>query len=249
MTDDELIREIEAQRDLMVAVATGGPEIKSVNAEYRERRERIARGLRERGITDPNSYSDLWRWYGYWSTHLSNWASRRGYIAELYDLLIDQIRNASASTQVFEEPTGWERVDRGIGKARRDLQVAQSEEEFQAVGLHCREVLISLAQVIFDPDEHLPVDEELPSDTDAKRRLDAYFASTLAGPSSQEARAVAKSAVKLALAVQHKRTATFRDAALCLEAANSVVNIAAVLEGRRGGEIEDVGESLEDIPF
>ena len=34
MTNDELIVEIEAQRNLMVAVATGGPRIDSLNAEY-----------------------------------------------------------------------------------------------------------------------------------------------------------------------------------------------------------------------
>ena len=31
MTDDELLREIDAQRSLMAAVATGGPRIDDVN--------------------------------------------------------------------------------------------------------------------------------------------------------------------------------------------------------------------------
>ena len=39
MTDDELIAEIEAQRSLMVAVATGGPRIQKVNQQYIERRD------------------------------------------------------------------------------------------------------------------------------------------------------------------------------------------------------------------
>jgi len=34
MTDDELIIEVEAQRSLMIAVATGGPRIEEVNKQY-----------------------------------------------------------------------------------------------------------------------------------------------------------------------------------------------------------------------
>lgn len=41
-THEALIKEIEAQRDIMIAVATGGPRIQSVNLQYQERRERLA---------------------------------------------------------------------------------------------------------------------------------------------------------------------------------------------------------------
>lgn len=51
---------------------------------------------------------------------------------------------------------------------------------------------------------------------------------------NEEARAHARAALRLALALQHKRTADFRIAALCAEATASVVNILAVLAGRRG---------------
>jgi hypothetical protein len=45
MTDDELINEIEAQRGLIIAVATGGPRIQEVNAQYVQRRTNIATEL------------------------------------------------------------------------------------------------------------------------------------------------------------------------------------------------------------
>jgi hypothetical protein len=35
------------------------------------------------------------------------------------------------------------------------------------------------------------------------------------------------------LHLQHKRTASFRDAALCSEATTSVVNLIAIIAGRR----------------
>jgi hypothetical protein len=95
--------------------------------------------------------------------------------------------------------------------------------------------LISVAQEVFDPLRHPLIDETAPSDTDARRMLEAIFEAELAGASNAEARAHAKAAVRLALALQHKLTADFRTAALCAEGTVSVVNMLAVLDGRRGG--------------
>jgi hypothetical protein len=47
--------------------------------------------------------------------------------------------------------------------------------------------------------------------------LEAIFETELRGSSNEEARAHAKAAVRLALALQHKRFADFRTAALCAE--------------------------------
>jgi hypothetical protein len=136
--------------------------------------------------------------------------------------------------QVFEEPTGWQRVDRQLQEVRLRLDTAQSEEQYQAIGLLCREVLISVAQEVYDSDRHSSHDGIVPSDTDAKRMLEAFFTEELEGGANEEARTHAKAALRLALALQHKRTADFRMAALCAEATSSVVNILAVLGGRRG---------------
>jgi hypothetical protein len=56
----ELISHIEAQKDLMMAVATGGPRIQEKNAEYREKRREIQSALAKFGLEDPNPYNDLW---------------------------------------------------------------------------------------------------------------------------------------------------------------------------------------------
>lgn len=64
--------------------------------------------------------------------------------------------------------------------------------------------------------------------------LEAIFESDLKGSESKEARAHARAAVNLSLALQHKRTADFRMAALCAEGTLSVVNMLAILAGRRG---------------
>jgi hypothetical protein len=236
MTDDELITEIEAQRSLMVAVATGGPRIQEVNQQYIDRRDRIATELRRRGLEDPNPHGDLWVWYGRWSaSDMPSWASRRAYLSEIYQPLINQLRTGPSAigAELFEGPTGWPRVDRGINELRRRLEQAQNEEQFQAVGLLCRETLVSLAQVVYDAQRHPTADGIVASETDAKRMLDAYIAVELSGGPNEGVRRHAKAALTLANDLQHHRTANYRQAALCAEATTSVVNLVAIISGRR----------------
>lgn len=63
--------------------------------------------------------------------------------------------------------------------------------------------------------------------------LEAYISSELAGGSNEELRKHARAAFDLANALQHRRTATFRDAALCAEATTSIVNLIAIVSGKR----------------
>lgn len=144
---------------------------------------------------------------------------------------------------IFEEPTGWAKVDRQMQEMRLRLDRAGSEEQYQAVGLLCREVLISVAQEVYDHRRHAALDGVLPSDTDAKRMLESIFENDFKGASNEEARAHAKAAVRLALALQHKRTADFRTAALCAEGTCSVVNMLAIVAGRRERTIQQVNMS------
>ena len=235
--DVALIEEIEAQKSVMIAVSTGGPKIQEKNIEYQERRKRIRAKLHNLSIKDPNPFPDLWAWYGKWSSgDLPTYQSRREYISALYQPLIDSLdtdRLEKISEPVLE-PTGWARVDRVVDKIIYQLETAKTEEDFQVVGLLCRETLISLAQAVFDPTIHTPVDNVAPSDTDAKRMLDSYFSSELAGSSNEGLRKHAKASLSLANELQHKRTANIQVAALCAEATRTVVNIVAIISGIRG---------------
>jgi hypothetical protein len=239
MTDNELLREIEVQRNLMVAVATGGPKIQEVNHQYAERRDRIRQELRIRNLKDPNPYGDLWAWYGRWCNTGGGgggpqlWGPQLAHLSEMYQPLIDQIRENVTGAVLFEEPTGWARVDRGVYEIRQSLEQAQVEEHFQAVGLLCREVLISVAQVVYDPQRHPTEDGTQPSETDAKRMLDTYILAELSGSPNEGVRRHAKAALAFANDLQHHRTATYRQAALCAEATISVVNLVAIISGQR----------------
>lgn len=231
MTDDELIAALEQLRNIMIAVATGGPRIAEVNEEYQRVFAAVAAELARRHIDNPITYGSLWDWYGRWSSgDLPSYQSRRAFVGELINPVINRIR-----TGRVEEPpaTGWPRVDRTVGELRDRLASARNEEQFQAVGLLGREALISLAQAVYVRERHPPLDGVEPSNTDSKRMLEAYFAVELGGDVNEEARRHARSALDFAVALQHRRTASFRDAALCVEATTTVINIVAIVSGRR----------------
>ena len=233
---ENLLLQLDRLRNIMIAVSTGGPRIDTVNAEYKEGYSQLTEQLRARDLQNPVPYTDLWDWYGKWSSgDLPTYQSRREFIRGLFGPLETHLREgpSSCGAAVFLEPTGWPRVDRTLGDARARLESASTEEQFQTVGLLCREALISLAQTVFDPDRHPPLDDAEVSQTDAKRMLDRYLAVEVTGKSNAIVRKYARDSLDLANQLQHQRTAAFRKAALCAEATASIVNIIAILSGVR----------------
>jgi len=161
---------------------------------------------------------------------MPTYASRRVYVNALFDGLVKQIKSPRL---ISYRPTGWERVDRNVEELRRRHAEARTAEQFQAVGLLCREALISTAQAVFDQALHPTMDGIKASDTDAKRMLEAYIPIALTGSANDFLRKHARAALDLAVHLQHRRTATFREAALCVEATTSVINIIAIVAGLR----------------
>lgn len=234
-TPDQLVAAIEEQKSLMISVATGERRILEVNEEHKRRRGEIGKMLQAKGIKDPNSFFDLWGWYNKWkSGDLPSYQSRRQFVSELYDPLLERLQQDGSPTPgMFDEPTGWAKVDRTVTEIRQRLEQATTEEQFQAVGTLCREALISLAQAVFDSTKHPTLDGIQASSTDFKRMIEAYIAVELGGVSHEPSRRHAKAAFDLANDLQHKRTATFRHAALCAEATVAVINLVAIVSGQR----------------
>lgn len=231
MNDAELLTTLDRLKSTMISVSTGGAKIQEVNDSFQSAFDSVNQQLRSRSIENPLPYSDLWDWYGRWSSgDMPTYQSRRTFVNEIFAPLLQRIK--TGRKEEFE-PTGWNRVDRTITEIRNRLAQALTEEHFQAVGLLCREVLISTAQAVFDHDQHPTTDGIKASPTDAKRMLEAYIAAVLMGGTNDFLRKHARAALDLAVHLQHRRTASFRDAAICVEATTSVVNLIAIIAGLR----------------
>ncbi|AUN97694.1 hypothetical protein C0V70_06125 [Bacteriovorax stolpii] len=236
VSSEELVQSLETQKSLMVSVSTGGPQIKFVNAEYIERNKTISKGLNERQIKNPIIFTDLWGWHGKWSDgSLPTYRDRREFLSQLIDPIVEKVQAIPVDElpTIFEEPTGWSRVDRSIREIKAKLALAETEEQFMNIGLLCRETLTSLAQAVFDREKHPILDGTVVSETDSKRMLEAFIAVELPGSSNESSRKMAKTAVDVANTLTHRRTADFRLAAFSAEVTNMVVNMVSIFAGRR----------------
>lgn len=128
-----------------------------------------------------------------------------------------------------DQITGWTRVQRNLFKAATLLSQANHPEEFQEIGLLCREALISLGQAVYNPQLHASPDDVKPSSTDAKRMLEAFIATEYKGDQNITIRKLVRSAIELAVALQHDRKADRRKAALCLETTSTIARIISIL--------------------
>ena len=227
-----LLAELLIHREMMIDVATGGARIQEVDDFYRAREARI-RGSIPEGVVYENPHSDLWDWYRHWSVEMPQYRDRRFYVRQLFGAAIDATSRRSSLPSEPRDATGWERVDRALSKARTQLKTASDEEDCQAIGLLCREVIISLAQAVYDARIHESLDGVKPSDTDANRMLEAYVADTFPGASNKEVRTHHRASLALALNLQHRRTANPQLASLCVEATASTTAVISIITGRK----------------
>ncbi|WP_105435888.1 hypothetical protein [Neorhizobium tomejilense] len=227
-----LLPELVIHQEMMIKVATGEASIQDVNDYYIARQVRVASFCGSSGIQYDNGHSDLWAWFHHYKEHFGTYAERRKYVRDLFKSAIGAAASKTLPSVPTREPTGWERVDRALAKARLQIGTSSDEEDYQAIGLLCREVMISLAQAVYDPAIHVSEDGVSPSLTDANRMLEGYVGHSFPGESYKEVRAHARAALALALNLQHRRTATRKLAALCLEAATSATSIIAIISDR-----------------
>ena len=182
-----------------------------------------------------------------------------GTVIQSVSYSIDRDSLSDGTTRLYTNPIGWKRVDRTMDRIRDFLVIASTEEQFEELGVLCRDVLISVAQVVFDPRLHpaLPNDDTDVSETDVKRMLARYVASECPGPSNQEVRKCVNSSVDLANKVTHSRTSVYRDAAFCVQATVNVIGLIAIISGKRDREELRLSaesdspehDGIADLPF
>lgn len=233
-TKDNILTDIDFLKNTMISVSTGGQRIQEVNDEYKEIYYRVNHAIHKLNFQNPNPYKDLWDWYGKWSSTFSTYRERRAFIREMYNSLIQILEENEEpeNISVTVDLKGWERIERSIQEIRLRQNEANKEEQFQVIGLLCRETIITLAQEVFLLEKHPILDDVKVSKTDAKRMLQAYIAVELSGSSNKILRQYAKSTLDLANELTHKRTATKRDASICSIATLSLINFIGTIEGR-----------------
>jgi len=232
---DQLIGEINYLKDTMISVSTGGQTIQDLNVEYQKRYTKVDTALKRMNFENPNPFGDLWQWYARWSSgEMPQYKNRRAFIGEMYGNLLKSLQETEQPEllNISVNMTGWERIDRSVKEIKIRLKQAGNEEQFQTVGLLCRETIISIAQAIYVEEKHQSIDGVKPSKTDAKRMLDAYITIELAGRSNENLRKYARASNDLANELTHKRTANAKDASLCSSATISLVNLIGILEDR-----------------
>ena len=105
VTDAELIQALDGLRTTIISVATGGPRIQGVQSQFQESYDLVATELISRQIPNPLPYRELWQWQGRWSSgDLPTYASRRAFVADLFDPLLKQLRSGFSAPV---EATGW----------------------------------------------------------------------------------------------------------------------------------------------
>ena len=128
--------------------------------------------------------------------------------------------------------SGWEKIERAIREIGVRQKGAIDEEQFMAVGLLCRELIVTLAQHVFVKEKHPILDGVEVSETDSKRMLEAFIASEWSGSSNETLRRYARATLDLANQLTHKRNATTKDTALCATATISLLNLIGIMNGR-----------------
>lgn len=233
----QLKADIEAVKDLMIAVSTGGPRIQEVDARYKSINGSVHQRCKQLNIKYSNNFVGLWDWYGKWSSELPTYQSRRLFINELFAPTLTVFEENGANTGIavpIVELNGWDRINRTVVKIKQDSVTARIEEDYQQIGLLCREVIISLAQAVYQPEVHGATDEEgkMIGKTDANRMISNYLTYKLAGSSNQELRTYAKNTNKLANLLTHKRDASRKDMLMAVSATIALINFIGILEDK-----------------
>ena len=235
---DTLKQNIETLKNIMISVSTGGNRIQNEDNRYKSLHTQVKQSCKTLNITYNNNYEGLWDWYSKWSSdpNISSYQSRRDYIRDLFAPTLDLFDNIELPSTIepLVELTDWERLNRTLIKIKKDSTLANNEEDFQGVGLLCREVIISLAQAVYNPLMHGAKDGKgvVISETDAFRMISNYISAKLSGGSNEEIRAYAKTTNKLANLLTHKRSASKKDMLLTTSATIALINFIGIIEDK-----------------
>jgi hypothetical protein len=206
-TIDGLIQELENQAALLISVATGGPRIDSVQADYAQRRQRLVRALEKRGLTYPFPWPDLWQWYGFWTGSLAGYGPRRTHIRKLLSPTLDALEKLRSGIGLTDSGAAgraakWSDLEGRLRGLAQELTAVATRDDIQDIGRRAREVLIDCAGILANSDL-VPVGQNPPRVGDAKAWLNLFLAKNAPDSNREELRRLVRDAWDLAQKVTH----------------------------------------------
>lgn len=145
----------------------------------------------------------------------------------LMRILAEQFRVEPDEIQAEFVAKPWRR----FGRAVDVMTHAEEAEDYQAVGIHCREALIAFGQE-HRTAEWVRIPEDEPKGADAKGWMRIYADSLTTGRPRDYMRALADRTWDLAVWLQHYSAATEWDAQLVLDATSQLLNTFSLLRVR-----------------
>jgi hypothetical protein len=238
-TVESLIALLAAQQALLISVATGGPQIDTVNAEYKRRHRALSSGLTRLGLTSPFPWRDLWEWYGRWSSgDLPSYASRRQYIRELSAPIDDELSRRLSSARLVDwgsDRQTWASLEARLDGLKKELDAATDLDDLQDVGRRAREIIIDAANLVFDI-SMVPDGDDPPKGSDAKRRIELFLDTRAAGTSHVELRRLIRAAWDLANSITHSSRVGRIDAFAAAQGTVVIVRCLQEIERAAGSD-------------
>ena len=208
------------------------------NDEYIRLYQELTDYFKQLNYSFSGLFKSLWEWFQFYKTesnNLPNYQSRRLFIDNLFSetetLLKNGPKDCIPDTVKIDD---WEEIVRRMIKIKRSVSSASDVEDFQSIGLQCREVIISVAKNVYVPDIHGKFGDDGTEigESDAVRQLANYIKLTLKGKENEELRSYAKATNKISNALTHHRTSTKTEMLLCVNATIALINFIGILEGR-----------------
>lgn len=107
------------------------------------------------------------------------------------------------------------------------IDIAKETEDFQAIGVQCREIMIELGNTIYSPE--MAGDKEQPKDADFKNKAEFFVGFYLSGSDNADYRKCIKEITKAtwdyANKITHSRNATFYEVSTCVTLTTSLVGV------------------------
>lgn len=227
-------------KQLLIGVATYTIQLKgtSYDNEYVNLHHELTGYFKKLNYTFSGLFKSLWEWNQYYKTegnNLPSYQSRRIFVDKLFAETESFLRvcpqNKVSETVIIDD---WEDIGRRMIKIKKAVSNASDIEDFQSIGLQCREVIISMGKTVYNPSIHGETKEDgtIIGNSDAVSQLSNYIRHRLKGKENEELRSYAKATNKISNALTHGRTSSKTEMLLCVNATVALINFIGILEGK-----------------